>query len=288
MSVFRQFAALLVALCLGFAPHPALAVLKAQANAPGLTNAASVGITGGTIDGSSLDSGSGIPTILGKSSIPFIHISSGSIAANGAISGITALNRAIPRAYCWFPANAVATVAAAGWRYCTFSTTTAGVAFLDTYSSGQPTIPSSPTAVTDGKGAYTSDTAEHTGPTYNMPASAMGANGQILTDTYWHASGAGGTKTPKVKIGGTTLQSSAIAQANFPANVRAFFANQGNTSAQVSNALLFVAGGMSNAQGVGTEDTGTILAVARTLTKAVATDNFILEGYTDLLLSDGT
>jgi hypothetical protein len=45
----------------------------------------------------------GIEIIVAHTAIPFIHISSGSIAANGAISGITALPSAYPRAYCYFP-----------------------------------------------------------------------------------------------------------------------------------------------------------------------------------------
>jgi hypothetical protein len=122
----------------------------------------------------------GIEIIVAHTAIPFIHISSGSIAANGAISGITALPSAYPRAYCYFPANALATSISAGWYYCTFSTTTAGVAFLDTYTSGVPTIPSSPTAVTDGKGAYTGDITERAGITLTVPAGAMGPNGELI------------------------------------------------------------------------------------------------------------
>src|SRR5690349_7786608 len=107
-----------------------------------------VAITGGT----------GIPILLATGGIPLIGLSSGSVAANGAISAITALPAVYPSAYCYFPANALATSIAAGWYYCTFSTTTAGVAFLDPYTSGIPTIPTSPTAVTDGRGAFTGHT----------------------------------------------------------------------------------------------------------------------------------
>src|SRR4051812_35901061 len=113
--------------------------------------------------------GTGVPIILSAGGIPFIALSSGSVAANGAISAISGLNAIYPNAYCWFPANIVATVAAAGWRYCTFSSTTAGVAFLDTYTSGKATIPASPTAVTDGKGAFTGEIAEIAGLTITIP-----------------------------------------------------------------------------------------------------------------------
>lgn len=132
-----------------------------------------VSFTGGTITGTN------VPYVLSQSAIPFVGLSSGSVAADGSISGITALPRAYANAYCYFPANALATTIAAGWYYCTFSTTTAGVAFLNTYTSGKPAIPAAPTAVTDGKGAFTGVTTEIPGPQIALPAGAMGINGRF-------------------------------------------------------------------------------------------------------------
>lgn len=118
-----------------------------------------------------------------QSGMPFVLLGSGSVASNGAISGLTtALPFAYAKAWCYFPANIVATVAAAGWRYCTWSSTSAGTAFLDQPGSSFPvTWPASPTAVTDGKGAYTgqsSGTVVQT-PSITLPASAMGVNGRL-------------------------------------------------------------------------------------------------------------
>lgn len=122
--------------------------------------------------------------VLLDSGMPFITVSSGSIAAGGALTGITALTVAYPKAWCYLPANAVATVAAAGYRYCTFSTTTAGTVFLNTPGSTFPIIwPASPTAVTDGKGAFTGAGGGNAIiflPTITLPASTLGINGKII------------------------------------------------------------------------------------------------------------
>jgi hypothetical protein len=134
---------------------------------------------GGTIGGTTFSAtypNSGVETVLYMGGVPFIGLSSGSVAANGVISAITALPAIYPDAYCYFPANALATAIAAGWYYCTFSTTTAGVAFLNTYTSGAATIPASPTAVSDGKGAFLGDTAEEFGPTITVPPLGVGSS----------------------------------------------------------------------------------------------------------------
>lgn len=150
-------------------------------------------VTGIFSDGTTLPSGLVIPNVsftgnitgadrtLAQSGIPLIGLSSGSVSAAGAISGITALPLAYPAAYCYFPANALATSIAAGWYYCTFSTTTAGTAYLNTWDgTSVPAIPASPTAVTDGKGAFTGDTSEEAGPMIALSANALGKNGRII------------------------------------------------------------------------------------------------------------
>jgi len=199
-----------------------------------LFDPANASITGGTLTGTN------VPYVLGQSGIPFIALSSGSVAANGAISGITALPRTYANAYCYFPANILATTIAAGWYYCTFSSATAGTAFLNTYSAGNPTIPASPTAVIDGKGAFTGVTGETQGPILTLPAGAMGPNGTLRIFRSEATTNSAGTKAVTTKLGSTS--------------VRAFVLS---TSVTYDDLFLVQNRGVQNVQVVSVSNTGT-------------------------------
>lgn len=228
------------------------------------------------------------PYIIAKSAIPFIWLSTGSIAANGAISAITALPRAYPRAYCYFPANALATSIAAGWRYCTFSTTTAGVAFLDTYTSGVPVIPSSPTAVTDGKGAYTGVTSETAGQTIAMPA--LAANDAFLFEFDIECSNTANAKSIKTRYGSTDFATSTTTSTP-GARVWTEIANMGNVSNQIGSSMGvgFVAAGTGiiTAPNLGTETSSGVLNASLRGTHATATENLIVTRWRLTLFSNG-
>lgn len=235
-----------------------------------------------TITGATITS-SNVPYTLGQSAIPFIGLSSGSVAANGAISGITALPRAYANAYCYFPANTLATVSAAGWYYCTFSTTTAGVAFLDTYTSGAPAIPASPAPVVDGKGAFTGVTTETAGPTITLPAGALGINGQFQI---WSAvaltnnANAKGFSYRWSGAAGTIIRNVSVASVLTYQDVF-HVANRGR--ADLQSVSVSTSGGIFT----GTAGTETALAIdssaATTIvlgfTRGTATDNFVLLQY---------
>lgn len=233
----------------------------------------------------------GAPAIIGKSGIPFIHLSSGSVAANGAISGITALPIAYPSAYCYFPANILATTIAAGWYYCTFSTTTAGTAFLNTYSSGQPLIPASPTAVTDGKGAFTGDTTERGGPTLSIAAGAMGPNGRLeILTSHQHTNNAN-SKVVRYRysgLGGTAFAAiTSTSQSNSSGS--ASINNRGSQAVQSAYVFGFNGTtGTGNGFVQGTENTAVATTFVISLSKVTATDNLVLEDYRVALYSDGT
>jgi hypothetical protein len=231
-------------------------------------------LTGGTITGT--------PAVytVGVSAIPFIYLSSGSVAAGGGISAITALPLAYPSAYCWFPANALATTIAAGWYYCTFSTTTAGTAFLNTYAgTGAASIPSSPTAVTDGKGAFTSDTTSHAGPTIAVPANALGINGQLRIVATFQFNNTAGTKTPTISYGGSNLVATALTSQLF-VKWLADLMNTGAAGKQEAHTMgLANSGLLTNVPALLTVDTTASQNVVMTLTKNTATDNLIMERY---------
>jgi hypothetical protein len=240
-----------------------------RGGAPASGNAS---ITGGSITGTNA------PYVLSQSAIPFIHLSSGSVSAVGAISAITALPRAYAHAYCYFPANILATSIAAGWHYCTFSTTTAGTAFLNTYTSGTPTIPAAPTAVTDGKGAFTGDTTERDGPVIAMPANSMGANGSVRINVLWTATNNANAKTIRTKFGATTYTAASAAST---ADIRTVtdIHNRGLTNSQVGAAVPIAQYGAGSTMQTSAIDTTAAVNLAISPQKATATDNLVVEAY---------
>lgn len=232
------------------------------------------------------------PYIFSKTGIPFIGLSSGSVAANGAISGITALPRTITKAYCYFPANILATVKAAGWYYCTFSSTTAGTAFLDAYTTGVPTIPGSPTAVTDGKGAFTGDTGEEFGPTFNVAANSLGLNGFVRAFLSTSSTSNANAKTIRVRYsgsGGAAMGTLSSASATGAEGVCVFSNHEGSAALQIGSCFGSI-GGSAAAGGsvgvVGTADSTVATTVVVSLQRATATDNLILEYVLFEMLSD--
>jgi hypothetical protein len=126
----------------------------------------------------------GVVAAIGQSHIPFVIPSSGAMGANGALSGVTAVATAYPNAYVYLPAGAIYSGSAAGWYYAVFSSTTAATVYNNTYTSGTPQIPASPTAFsTTGPGAYTQTTgsaaSEITAYSLTIPGNTVGPNGAI-------------------------------------------------------------------------------------------------------------
>lgn len=248
------------------------------APAAGLTNPANVAITGGSITGTN------VPYYLAKSSIPLIGLSTGSVAANGAISGITALPAAYPHAFCYFPANTLATVSAAGWYYCTFSTTTAGTAFLNSWTPGTapPTVPTSPTAVTDGKGAFTGVTTEQ-GVIIPVAANAIGPNGLLEVWVRIGNNNSAGTKTLRCRLGGAagTAYLAPSLTTTTTTEYLVVMGNAGVAGAQNGSVTGTVGTGTASASSITTSavDTTAATDVRLTFTRNTATDNAVIEQY---------
>lgn len=228
------------------------------------------------------------PYVLGSSAIPFVGLSTGSVSAAGAISGITALPAVYANAYCWFPANALATAIAAGWYYCTFSTLTAGTAFLNTYTSGTPSIPSSPTAVTDGKGAFTGDTGEEFSQTITVPTNALGPNGTLRISTLWSVTNNANVKTGRIRYSGNagaiysnfTLASQNILREMSWVQNRASASSQIGSdpnSAVVNGGFTLLGGGAVYQKSAVDTTAATTLVLSGQ--RATATDNLVIESY---------
>jgi hypothetical protein len=233
---------------------------------------------GAPVAGSTGVSGvTGVTSVVTAGGIPFIGLSSGSVSAAGAISGITALPSAYPSAYCYLPANIVATVATAGWRYCTFSTTTAGTVFLDTYTSGKPTIPASPTAVTDGKGAFTGDLTEEAALTLTLPALTATSALRITLGT--QQTNNANVKTLFVRASGSAgtifVQQTLTSLANN--GMIAVIASTGNTAKQVAYQASAFGANITTNGVLGTVDLSTGAAtLVVSFSRATATDNVVL------------
>ena len=114
--------------------------------------------------------------------IPFVIAPTGTITVT---TGVLTLGTAIQqyllsngsptKCYMYFPAGAW-TGSSAGWYYTTLSSTTAGLVYSNQYTTGQPTIPTSPTLVTTGAGAYIGVTGTILGPNITTPANTIVPN----------------------------------------------------------------------------------------------------------------
>jgi hypothetical protein len=237
-----------------------------------------------TITGTvTLTQASGIESILAESAIPLIGLSSGSVSAAGAISAITALPLAYPHAFCYFPANALATSIAAGWHYCTFSTTTAGTAFLNTWTPGTapPTVPTSTTAVTDGKGAFTGVTTEQ-GIIIPIAAGGWGPNGGSELFARMAYTNSAGTKTLRFRHSGAagTIYFSSAPTTTVACQFTAWIKNTGSAATQVgwaSGVVSTATTSQSAGATLGTVDTTAATDVRITVQRNTATDNAIIE-----------
>lgn len=146
------------------------------------------------------------PRSLFRSAVPFVVPSSGSMADNGALTVTTALAQVYSRAFVYLPADAIVSGSAAGWYYAVFSSTTAATVYNNTYTSGVPVVPASPTAfVTTGPGAYTQVTTGIQGPAYTLPANTVGLTGKLRFEGAVRAAVTATNKTFAVRAGTTTL-----------------------------------------------------------------------------------
>ncbi len=84
-------------------------------------------------------------------------------------------------AWCYMPASFGGSAYPAGWYWAVFSSDTAGTLYADTYSSGVPVRPASPTNFpVDLAGRLTQTTSEITGPAgFLVPGGALGPSGAI-------------------------------------------------------------------------------------------------------------
>lgn len=149
---------------------------------------------------------------LGQSNVPLILVSSGSIGNNGALTAITATNTTYANCFMWFPTGAISAGSVANWYFVQMASTTAGTIFNNTYTSGTPAVPASPTAfVTTGPGAYVQTTATDI-PAYQItiPAGLIQLTDRFRLTGFYSMTNSAGNKLFKVKLGAVTLRNPTV------------------------------------------------------------------------------
>ena len=135
-------------------------------------------------------------TDLYQNGIPMCIPPSGTIAVTtGALTLGTALDNTYPNIYMWFPAGAW-TGSVAGMYYVSMSSTTAGTVYSNSYAGGVATIPTTPTLVTAGAGAYTQTiNVATTLLSYTLPANCMSSSGKLNASYVFSAASTAGAKS---------------------------------------------------------------------------------------------
>lgn len=218
-----------------------------------------------------------VPYTLIETGIPFV-LTSGSMGNNGALTLTTAVATAYPNAYVYMPAGAIQVGSAAGWYYAVFSTTSAATIYNNTYSSGQPTIPASPTAfVTTGPGAFTFSTASsYSGVSVTLPANAMGINGSLEFIWTATANNSANAKFARALFGGQTPAGATAFTSQTLGRWNATVQNRGVANVQTTNGAQFSNGQISAANSTTAINTAANVTVAGNLFLNVSTSDVIV------------
>lgn len=210
--------------------------------------------------------------ILGQSGIPMLMPSSGTFTAAGALSGLTAFDQTYANCYLFFPANAIATVSAAGFYFAQMSSTTAGTVFNNVYTSGTPTVPAVLIACTTAS-SYTQTTAALVNAiTVTVPANSLGVNGSIRVSAMFQNNNSAGTKTYAVKWGGSNTLSTSASTNQSTNFIREWF-NRGVTGTQVTAGTGVTGpGATANPTAVKSSDTTTAIDINIQVQLGTATD----------------
>lgn len=223
--------------------------------------------------------------VLAQSGIPFIKASSGTMGNNCAVSAMTALPRTFSGgAYLFLPAGAISAgvPASPAWYWFVASSTTAGTCYNNTYSSGQPRAPVSPTAFsTTGPGAFTGDTSQNVAISISVPGRLIGINGTLEINATESNNNSGGNKTTVLRYGGTNCHAF-VGTTQTSYLPTCFIRNRGSASVQGMSSFQVTQGStaLGQAQAAdGAIDSATAQNAQITLQTAVATDHAILEGF---------
>jgi hypothetical protein len=233
----------------------------------------------------------GMPMILGNQGLPMVMPGSGLMVANGVgtLSTALAATPAITNCYAYFAANAIATGVAAGWYYTVFSTTTAFIVYNNTYTTGTPVIPASPTPfVTASPVSYTGSSSAITAYQLSVAGNTLGLNGGLRITSAISYTNSAANKTQTITWAGSQLTTDTFTtSASYV--VMAGIKNAGVTGVQYGMFSSGASGGIgapsTNALTSTTADTTMAQTVATVLTNATpATNNLVQMNTTVELL----
>lgn len=156
----------------------------------------------------------GVPQILAQSAVPFI-LAGGTAGGgtnqftmgnNGAISTLPVLPTTYAGAWMYMPANAITGSNAAGWYWFVGSSTTAGTLFNNTYTSGDPRVPTVLVPfVSTGPGLGTQTTAANISSfNFSIPGGSMGPNGVVKWYQLLNFSNSANNKTYVKRVAGSS------------------------------------------------------------------------------------
>ena len=175
------------------------------------------------------------PVSLLDTAIPFIEFSSWTPGANGALTLAVALPVAYPAAYVYFPLDGIGVGVPAGHYYTTFSSTTAGTVFNNRYVTGQPQIPSSPTAfVTTAGTVVTQVTSAVVGPNITLPGGSLGVNGRIVTEALWQSNNSAQNKQAAARLNSQNMAAVAMTTTNVMSEIDTKTQNTGVVTRQIT------------------------------------------------------
>jgi hypothetical protein len=196
---------------------------------------------------------------------------------NGTFTLGTALNEIMDKGYLYFPANSLNASQAAGFYYVEMTTTSAGVAYNNTYTPGTDANAVEPTSKVAFSGAVpggTGVTSEVTCVQYTVKGSSLGLWGGIFYETQTISTNSANNKTIRLKI--SSSNAAAVAYNSSPSlKTEALLRNQGSESIQYCSGLIGTTGGV--AQSVRTAvNTAADFTVGVSIQNATATDNSLL------------
>lgn len=174
---------------------------------------------------------------LHQSAVPAGVPSSGTIAANGALTLATALPTVYPWIYFHFPAGAVYAGSPAGLYLVSMSSTAVGQVFNNLYQGGEVALPTVPVPVVGaGPGSYTQVLTEVTLRSCLLPGRMLGLSGKLRFSMMWTFAANANWKGNVVRLGATAVARIANPQATSnQLRMIAEVANRGAPNRQISS-----------------------------------------------------
>lgn len=126
--------------------------------------------------------------------------------------------------------------------------------------------------------ATTGDTNENTLATITIPAGAMGANGIVRVTTSFSYSSSATSRTARIKFGGTTYQSTNVANTG-SAKYQTLIANRGATNSQSGSNISGIYSTSSGAAVTSSVDTTAAVTILITGQNGLGSDTITLESY---------